>query len=189
MTNIIGIYSSKPGFGKTEIAHYLREEYGFETVRFADPIKHVVRILLYRLGYDHHTVPEMTDGLRKQDPIPSLGGVTPRYMMQTLGTDWGRNMIDSDIWVNATIQSVMEEVEDGNSVVVDDLRFPNEYRALHRMGATFVRVIRFFDGNEEPHSSEGNLDQFHFRYVICNDGTLGDLRDAVDVVLKGINHE
>ena len=27
------------------------------------------------------------------------GGKTPRYLMQTLGTEWGRMMVDGDLWV------------------------------------------------------------------------------------------
>ena len=34
----------------------------------------------------------------KDKPWPTLG-VTPRRMLQTLGTDWGRDLIDMDIWL------------------------------------------------------------------------------------------
>jgi len=69
--------------------------------------------------------------------------------MQTIGTEWGRNMIHPDIWVRAWEQSLPEDAD----VVVDDVRFPNEVAAIRRLGGDVIRICR--DGHEPgEHISE-----------------------------------
>lgn len=60
---------------------------------FADPIRHFIA-RVSGLPYA-----ELVDSPRKETPIPDLGNKSPRQMMQTLGTEWGRDLIDSDLWI------------------------------------------------------------------------------------------
>ena len=71
-------------------------------------------------------------------------------------------------------------------MVFDDLRFPNEYEALDKQGATFVKVIR--PGVKAPtdHPSDGLLDDHHFDVQITNDETIRVLVQAVDMMMAGI---
>jgi hypothetical protein len=49
-------------------------------------------------------------------------------LLQMLGTEWGRNTRDADIWVRAFKSSAMSywEATPGGIIIVDDVRFPNE---------------------------------------------------------------
>jgi hypothetical protein len=76
----------------------------------------------------------------KDKPLPMFGGKSLRYIMQTLGTAWGRKLISETIWVDALVQWA---VENGvQKLVVDDVRFDNEYEALKKNGATIVALCR-----------------------------------------------
>lgn len=74
-------------------------------------------------------------------PQPSLGGKSARTAMQTLGTDWGRVLIWEEIWA----QRLRQELRDGGEerlVVVDDLRFPSDWRVIQEFGGVIATVTR-----------------------------------------------
>jgi hypothetical protein len=62
---------------------------GFARVRFAGPLK----AMMAALGCTNAEI----DGDRKEVPCDLLGGKSPRWAMQTLGTEWGRKLIGDDL--------------------------------------------------------------------------------------------
>ena len=50
--------------------------------------------------------------------------------MQTLGTEWGRECIGPEVWVDVWKSNVQKWLDGGLNVVVDDMRFPNEWDAV-----------------------------------------------------------
>lgn len=150
--------------GKTTAANSLVEHFDFVRVAFADPLYDMVAALM-RLPV--HKVRE----LPKNEPMPSLAGRTLRHALQTLGTEWGRNDMSADIWVNAAIRKANSLTMRGVRVVMDDCRFLNEYDALRRAGARMVLLQR----DELPeqintsHGSEIEWPNFpHFDAVVKN---------------------
>ena len=85
------------GVGKTTIAKEIEANNWERSAiySFADPIRRMLRSI----------VPESTlrDPEAKEQPIDWLGGKSPRQIMQTLGTDWGRKMISDDIWLRVMV--------------------------------------------------------------------------------------
>ena len=73
------------GVGKSTYAEFLAGENG-TVLSFATPIKHMLRSLV---GHEY------VFGNRKNEETHL--GVTGRVLLQTLGTEWGREMIDQDI--------------------------------------------------------------------------------------------
>lgn len=69
--------------------------------------------------------------------------MTPRLFMQLLGTDFGRNMIHPDIWVNSTMNDYDRDYQRGQEWIITDVRFPNEIQAIKDRGGVVVRVNRF----------------------------------------------
>lgn len=67
-------------------------------------------------------------------------GATPRSLMQMIGTEWGRNMIREDLWVELWRQAV-DAVPEGVPIVIDDCRFPNELAECRAKGRTAVFKI------------------------------------------------
>ena len=166
---IIGIAGHR-GSGKSAAAKILVER-GFVRQRFAQPLKDMLKAA--------GLTDEHVDGSLKEVPCELLGGRTPRHAMQTLGTEWGRDLLHPDLWIflwraRAT-QSPL--------VVVDDVRFHNEVAAIRDLGGVIWRVERPGCGGD-GHVSEAYVAQLEVDRRICNDGSLADLRARVNAALE-----
>jgi hypothetical protein len=174
---IIGLYSPAPGSGKSTVASYL-EDYGWEIVPFASTLKRMLKAMLMEIGYSMCEAEELIQ--KKEYIVPELG-VRIRTLMQTLGTEWGREKIEKRFWIKcweAKVKSL------GSFVVADDVRFLNEAMAIKEMGGEMWKIIRPGTENGENHSSEGQLDHWDgFSRVIVNDGSIQDLRDRLSSFL------
>lgn len=174
MYKIVGIYSPAPGSGKTTLARAVAHS----VVPFAATVKDMVRALLYALnGADDDMTNRMMYGDLKEQGIPGIE-VTPRYLMQTIGTDWGRNLVDKDLWVNVWKGRVNAmKMTSSTIIVADDMRFDNEMDAIQSMGGTCIWLERPGIKNEQAHVSEGSLDRRRneFNIHITNDGRVDDL--------------
>lgn len=186
MPNLIALYSSGPSSGKTEVARLLVEQHGFKTIKLAATLKGMVVRLLYDFGVSAKDIGRCLEGDLKELPIPGLG-VSPRYLFQTLGTEWGRALVHPKVWTMIAVNRCRAELSQGRSVVVDDMRFPNEFEALKEAGGTMVKVTR--PGVVAPtdgHASEGLLDDILFDYEVVNGGTLDDLGASTRTLVETI---
>jgi len=111
--------------GKSLVAQYLVKHHGFTRVRFAQPLKDMLRTL----GLSEDQVDGPQD-VRNQ-PSELLCGKTPRYAMQMLGTEW-RDLIGKKLWARITRARIMALAKgrDEIKIVIDDMRFPHEPREL-----------------------------------------------------------
>ena len=125
------------GAGKTTLARLLVERCGFVRAHMGQPIKDMLAAL--GLSDDQLTGPPEV----RSRPVDLLDGRTPRYAMQTLGTDWGRRMISPRLWANAVERRLTEMQKRGvERVVIDDLRFPSDFEVVARCGGIIVSVLR-----------------------------------------------
>lgn len=178
---LVALYAPAEQSGKSEVAARL-ESRGFQTVKFADPLKDMLRVLLFdHLGYDHETTERYLEGDLKEAIVPELG-VTCRHLMRTLGTEWMRKLVCEDGWVRIGRKSVARRQVAGVDVVVDDMRFVNEMDALLDLGGECIRIERPGRERTTDHASEGGLDDIPMT-VLKNDGTLDDLTLATDRLL------
>lgn len=176
---IIGLVGPS-GVGKSAVASVLMEHHGYRNVPMAGPLKRMLTAggLTYGEVY----------GVHKERPSDILGGKTPRHAMQTLGTEWGRDLIHPDIWVNMwTAAYRRDAVESGygklQPVVADDVRFENEVEMIRRLGGTIVEVCRPHYAYSGAHRSEVGVERPH--HVISNTGDLALLRSQVGKFMKG----
>lgn len=114
--------------------------------------------------------------------------LTPRLLLQLLGTECGRQIIHPNIWVN----SLFADFTVDSKWIISDLRFPNEFDAIKERGGIIFRVNRKGFENTGNHESETALDNHVFDYTIENNSSLEqlkrDMRELLNVVnLK--NHE
>lgn len=178
--HLIALYSPAPQSGKSTSAGYL-EGKGYKTYKFAQPLKDMLCMLLMHAGYTIEEARELVEE-KKNTPLPyPFGGKTPRDLMKSLGTQWGREMVGEELWTGLMTSKLWRAKD---PVVVDDMRFPDEFDALKGMGAKMVRIDR--PGAPKPtdgHRSEGQLDAKDFDAVVENSGTLSDLRDSVYKVI------
>lgn len=178
---LIGLYAPQMNSGKSTVANILKDFHGFQINSFATPIKSMVLGIFYCLGYEDWITGEMVFGDSKETVIPELG-VSTRYLMQTLGTEWGRNMIDQDIWIKI-LEDRLGKSSLGNytlDFVIDDVRFENEAQWIKDSGGFLVKVLRpDAEELENSHASEGNLDNWKFDGIIINNGSVDELRVKV----------
>jgi len=169
---IIG-FSGKMGSGKTTAAKYLVQHHGFHRVRFAGPLK----AMMASLGLSNEEI----EGNLKEKQCELLCGKTPRWAMQSIGTEWGRDMIGSEVWVNAWHRA-RQGLE---LVVVDDVRFENEAAAIKAAGGLLVRIERAADtiDSELVHTSEQQ--NFDCDRTIRNvDGFVSCLYGEIQAILE-----
>lgn len=112
----------------------------------------------------------------QQDTQLSGVDLTPRYMLQTLGTEFGR-VISPDVWANIAMQKGREKLytEKADLVVITDGRFRNEVLNAKQNNAMVVLVTSpettEVTGGVKGHASEAQLKgipQFWYDYVIVN---------------------
>jgi hypothetical protein len=117
------------GSGKSTVANIL-ERQGYVRLRFAGPLKAMLQALLTEAGMTAAEAARHIDGDLKEAPLDVLGGKTMRHAMQTLGKEWGRDLIHSEVWVRLTMAGAERLLAEGKRVVIDDVRFPNEAAAI-----------------------------------------------------------
>ena len=176
MTRLIGLYSDAPGSGKSTVAGML---WDCERLSFADPLRIFSAQILSSLGYDGFAC--LRD--KKEEKITELG-VSPRQMMQTLGTEWGRSCIHPDLWVMVAAGAVQKQLKLGRNVVIDDVRFPNEAEMIRNLGGELWLVNRPGVVYEGDHASEGALSEVEPDSLINNSGSLTQLRQVVVGLLE-----
>jgi len=209
--------------GKNAVGDILAEHAKFQTLAFADSLKRLCMRLFdwdeeqlwgngkeemdLRYPREHDWAPRPSDGAvvcrcckRSSQTESHLGCfLTPRYGMQIMGTEGGRQCY-SNIWVeralrDASIISRMGLVYDRRigvipdrqthkrNVAITDLRFISETEALLKYGAKVYRIKRPGVGAPpHAHASETEQDRIpddRLHGVINNDGTLEDLQKTV----------
>jgi len=171
LPRLIGLYSPAPGCGKTTVADLLIEH---QRVSFAAPLKEAVSNMLHELG-----LPGFNYAYIDKEAIVLEVGVSARHMMQTLGTEWGRACIHPDFWVMIARAKTQRIMADGRSVVIDDVRFPNEAAMIRDLGGELWRIDRPGVSYDGEHSSEGALEDITPDRVIVNDGTITQLKEKI----------
>ncbi|WP_083412250.1 AAA family ATPase [Exiguobacterium sp. KRL4] len=173
--------------GKSEAARYLAETYDFEKVSFGDHLRYCV---------------ETVWGVNET-------GVKPRAQLQQLGQL--ARQFDPDVWVKPLAAKVFQ-LTAGNanrerqvSVVIDDLRQPNEYEWCKANGFTIVRVISSPEAQKEriealgetynpahlAHETEQHHANFAPDHLLINvTGTsLDQLHAQLDALIERLAHE
>lgn len=166
--SLIGI-TGRAGVGKSLAASLVPDA---TVVQFADPIYAMLSVML---GMD---VEQLRDRATKEAAIEWLGK-SPRELLQTLGTEWGRDTVRQDIWILLASRRIDQAIEDGDGpVVVADVRFDNEAEMIRSRGGEVWEIVRPGEA-ASSHSSEAGIHVHLIDRRIDNSGTIGDLRAAV----------
>lgn len=179
LPRLIGL-TGAAGAGKDTVADWMYVVYRAHRYSFATPIKAMTVALLQAAGtplYDCKKI--VVDPVRKNEPLPQLNGLTPRRIMQTLGTEWGRETLGAGVWMTMLGRRLEKNLAARNfrlPMVVTDVRFPNEAEMIRLLGGTVIRVVRptsITDQTDAAHISE--TQDFPVDITIENDGTISDL--------------
>ncbi len=140
------------------------------------------------------------------------GKLSPRIMLQALGTEWGRDAIGPNVWMDCLLRDARTVLHEGtvrsfkytpldgcieathtempSGVVVSDIRFENEFQRIRHEGGAVIRILRPDTDAEAAtigiagHASEAHAFSFdNFDFILKNEGTLVDLYRAVDAYM------
>lgn len=140
---IIGIAGFQ-GSGKDTIADYLCNIYGFKRDSFAATLKDAVAAVF---GWDRELLEGRTTESRAwRESVDAwwanrlnMPELTPRLVLQLWGTEVARKSFHDDTWI-ASLENKLARAH--NDIVITDVRFPNEIKAIKRAGGVVIRVKR-----------------------------------------------
>ena len=176
-------FVGKAGSGKTYSSNYLVKKYGYKIAKFAYGV--------YDIAYNYFD-------MKGKD----------RNLLQVIGTDIGRQLVDTEIWVKRFIQDTFIAQKTAEKLkkpitplVCDDCRFINEHKALKKAGwvgvylnvSDKIRIERLGkrDGDAQintlQHSSETGIDSFKNELIrVDASGTLKDTYNNIEAALQKI---
>ncbi len=111
--------------------------------------------------------------------------MSPRSMIQLLGTEACRGAFGDDIWLRS-MEKIMTLSTGIDKFVIADIRFENEADWLRGQGGQIVHIVRPNQQliKTDSHTSEAGVEVKEQDIVIMNKGTLNDLNAAL--ILKGL---
>ena len=174
---IIGL-SGYARSGKDTVAELLVLNYGFKRLAFADGIREALLALN----------PILFDGTRLNELVGMYGWEIAkgkdevRRLLQVMGTEVGRKLINEDVWV----WLLFNKINTDERIVIPDVRFPNEARMIEQQGGEVWRINRHNHTAVNDHVSEHAMDNHMFKRVVYNDGTLDDLSDEVFMLMHNV---
>lgn len=153
--------------GKNLAAQYLNVLLPhYQCAAFADALKAMLKV---GLGL---TEPQV-NGYHKEILDDEICA-TPRYLMQTLGTEWGRECVSKDLWVRAFLKKFR-----GQDVIITDVRFNNEADMIRGQGGQIIHLRGRGGLYDNSHTSEAGISLTGSDVVIENTGDNQDLEDAI----------
>lgn len=183
MSKIIAI-SGYAGSGKDEAAKALVEERGYQRIAFADVLRDVSYALdpYVRIEGRSYVDYFKAEFVRLQRVVDEFGWdyaknnfQDVRRTLQRLGTEAGRDILGTNIWVD----TAFGRTDEGTNIVVTDCRFENEAAATVSLGGIVVRIERHGVGPRNDHPSEHGLKNWPFDAYVINNGTIEELRASM----------
>jgi hypothetical protein len=154
---------------------------------FADPLKKIASVVF---GIDYDILLGITPNARHLRETTTTkeyniaGVLTGRKCLEYLGTEVWRMGFDRDIWVKLFKRNVSTYLHT-KSVIVPDVRFPNELDAINELGGTLIIVFRkpedliLTDADKKQHFAKWGFLTFYDNakklIKICNDSTIDNL--------------
>jgi hypothetical protein len=186
---LIGLVGVKQS-GKDTSADYLVEKYNFHKLAFAQPLKDICKTLF-------NFTEDQLYGSQKEE-IDEKWNVTPRVVYQYLGTDVFRNDIQkimpeigTNFWIKLTIDNYhkLKNAHHNCNVVISDIRFENELNSIRKEGGIIIKITRPSNKNIDNHDSEKEIINLQADYEIINDGSIQNLHQQIDIIIKDIKPE
>ena len=157
--------------GKDTVADYLVRHHGYHRIAFADPLKQMVA------GFLNISLDRLE---QVKDSWVTPFGCTPRRLLQTLGTEWGRDLIGINTWTIAAAQRVAPLLAAGERVVISDVRFASETAHVRAQGGILWHLVRPDAPSVDDHASELGVPMGEEDAVLLNVGTLAELYDQIE---------
>lgn len=179
---LIGLVGRKR-VGKDTVAFYLENRYKYKKISLADPIREMIEVFFRSLGIEKKDFGNLFYGDAKDIPNENLFGRTPRYLLQSLGTEWGRTLVDPNVWIECALRVYDRSPQ---KMVVSDVRFQNEADAIVARGGKLIKIHNPRAKIDNSHPSEIMVDKISTHFEILNVSTFNNLYTDVDKILRQI---
>lgn len=177
MPFVIAICGKKRS-GKDTIANYISDKYGYNNVKFADPLKNMLKA-----GFNF--TDEQLES--KKEEIDDYWRITPRQAMQFIGTEimqYELQKLVPNLDRHFFVASLFKRYPDEH-LVISDLRFVHEEQAIKQIkNNLIIKVIRDSNLDTDNHISENELDQIDCDCTIRNNKDLDELYKKVDNIIE-----
>lgn len=170
-------FCGKKGAGKNAAADALPD---FRQMAFADPLKNGIKAMF---GFTH---PQLYGG--DKGVVDGRYGVTPRSVMQFVGTELMRNHLEKEFGITGLwVKRFCEEYDPEVPTIVTDVRFEDEAQALRDRGGVLLRIERPGLDTSDQHESEQG--QFEVDVTLVNDSTIADLQHKVCAEMRKLSRK
>lgn len=168
-TRLIGL-TGPAGCGKNLVASMIPDAV---VIQLADPLYAALSVML--------GIPETLLRSRAgKERVIDWIGKSPRQMLQTLGTEWGRQKVSEGIWLTLASRRIDElQQAEAVAVAIADVRFDNEAQMIRDRGGEVWSVMRTPASETYAHVSETGISSSLVDLVIDNTGTPEETRDRV----------
>ena len=194
---IIGLCGFK-GSGKDTVADMLVNTSNYKKIAFANFIKNAAKELF---DWD-----DTSFDSKNKEKVDDYWGVTPRKILQELGTEFLRvqckDILSMDFTLpngekhNATFhikrinKEVIKLLNNGNkNIIFSDIRFQDELDYIKKLGGIIIKVVRPSLSNNEfsQHISEQNINTLkNVDYELVNDHNIPHLYKKTSVIVEHI---
>jgi hypothetical protein len=186
------------GSGKNTAAEHLIDEHAYESISFAETLKDAASSIF---GWNRTMLEGATAEARAARETKDewwsdrLGfDVSPRYMLQFMGTEVMRNNLHNDIWALSVERKLIQQAIErpSQNFVISDVRFPNEVDMIRRLGGRIWHIQRgdlpeWFGKNDPSiHESERAWNNTMFDATIYNNGSIEQMCGTIDVLLDNL---
>jgi hypothetical protein len=173
---IIGIMGKKKS-GKDTLANYIIQKYNFTKKSFAYPLKKICSYLFHIPFYSF-------ESQELKECILDEWKMSPRQIMQKVGTDMFRDQIDDEFW----IRHFEHHIDITLNIVITDVRFLNEVMMIQKYNGILIYIERHEnrDYGYDIHISE-NQDLSKYADIhLQNNGSIQNLIDSFELNNKYI---
>ncbi len=184
---LIGI-TGKAGSGKDTVGTVLQAQFGLgiHKLSFATRLKEMVAAML---NVPYEMLEGVTEQSRKwrEEPFEDIGK-SPRELMLSLGTEWGRDMVHNDVWVRLVNDQFKDMI---GGAFLTDVRFTNEAEWIKFMGGVLIETrkiggeLQVGSGTTSHRSEAGVPRHLIDGYVTAEHGDMDGLQSSA---LKLIGH-
>lgn len=184
--------SGKKGCGKSIASEHINKIYNCHKLSFATPLKNAIsEIFDFRNN-------ECSD-VNKKEVIDYRWGISPRELMQKIGTEVFRdkikeilpnlNMPYNNIWIS-NMYFRIKEIEEihkysiykHNTYIIDDCRFEDEYNFIKNLGGYVIRINRKEVYSKlDTHESEKGCS---FDFEVDNNTSIEDFKIRLDNLIR-----
>ena len=176
------------GCGKDFVANYIHDTCSFEHLKISTKLKDATRLLF-------DITDDQIEG-NKKECIDERWNITPRQMMQFMGTEMFQFKIqelipecDRNFWIKSFTNAV--KANKNKNIVVSDMRFPHEYEYIKKHLITHELIVIRINNNskkniydaEDIHVSETEYRQIPIDFQLTNKMT-DDIKSPLNTILN-----